>query len=455
MSQPRSPTPAVHFKTYGCQMNELDSAKMARLLELEGWRVVDDAADADALIINTCSVREKPTHKVVSLLGVYRRIVGPRPGRLTIVAGCYAVQAGRELLDHHPSVNAVVGPDAMGRIGAVLRRAAVERFVDVGSEDEAFVGEPVARSSAAISAFVAIQRGCDHGCSYCIVPRVRGKERYRAPSEVLAESSRLLDAGIREIFLLGQNVNRYRGLEAGGTGAPLPFSALLRQVAALDPTARIRFLTSNPWDLGQDLVDTLGELPNVCPYLHLPVQSGSDRVLERMGRPHTAADYLDLVARLREARPEMALSSDFLLGFPGETEEDVAATIDLVDRAGYAHLFVFAYSPRPGTVAAGWEDDVPQAEKLARVRRVLARQEQHTAAVLAAKVGQVVPVLLDGEAREAGTLIGRAPDYTMVHVDGPPSWIGREVVVHVDEALRHTLRGTAVAGGTAPRGPVR
>ncbi len=444
MAQPRIPTPAVHFKTYGCQMNELDSAKMARLLEIEGWRVVDDPAEADALIINTCSVREKPTHKVVSLLGVYRPLKVRRPALRIVVAGCYAVQAGHALLDRYAVVDAVVGPDAMGRIDEVLRRATLERFVDVGRDDEAFVAEPVARGARAISAFVAIQRGCDHGCTYCIVPRVRGRERYRAPSDVLAEVTRLLDAGVREIFLLGQNVNRYQGLEAGDSGAPLPFSGLLARVAALDASARIRFLTSNPWDLGQDLIDALGALPNVCPYLHLPVQSGSDRVLERMGRPHTAAGYLDLVGRLREARPDIALSSDFLLGFPGETEEDVQATLELVDRVRYAHLFVFAYSPRPGTVAAGWPDDVPQAEKVDRVRRVLARQETHTAQVLAARIGQVVPVLLDGEAREAGTLIGRTPDYTMVHVDGPADWIGREVRVHVDEALRHTLRGSAV-----------
>ncbi len=447
MTSDREPTPAVHIRTFGCQMNELDSAKMARLLILEGWRVVEEPVDADVLIVNTCSVREKPTHKVVSLLGRYRQIRDRQPGLKVVVAGCYAVQAGRGLLERHPDVDAVVGPDAMGRIGDVLRRVAVERFVDLGRPDEAFVAEPVARGSAGVTAFVAIQRGCDHGCTYCIVPQVRGRERYRAPSEVLGEVERLFATGVREVTLLGQNVNRYRGQVAGAGAEEMRFSGLLRRVAALDPTARVRFVTSNPWDLGQDLIDVLAELGNVCPYLHIPVQSGSDRVLERMGRPYSAAGYLDLIARIRAARPGVALSSDILVGFPGETEDDLQATLDLVEQVGFSQLYVFAYSPRPGTVAFGWEDDVPQQVKLERVRRVLAVREAQGETILRSMIGRDLPVLLDGRAREPGTLVGRTPDYTRVHVDGPISWIGREIRVHIDEALRHTLRGTA-------RGPV-
>jgi len=423
-------------------MNQLDSTKMERLLILEGWRIADEPGDADALIVNTCSVREKPTHKVISLLGQYRSLWRRRPGLRTVVAGCYAVQAGRALLEDHDNVSAVVGPDAMGRIGEVLRRASRERFVDLGDADAAFVAEPVPRGAAGVTAFVAIQRGCDHGCTYCIVPQVRGHERYRDPDAVVAEVEQLQAAGVRDVTLLGQNVNRYRGrLPDGGS---LVFSELLRRVAALDPSARIRFVTSNPWDLGDDLVRTLGELDNVCPYLHLPVQSGSDRVLERMGRPHTAAQYVDLVARLRSARPGIALSSDILVGFPGETEEDLVATLELVEEVGFRQLFVFHYSPRPGTVAADWEDDVPRAEKLARLRRVLDVQERGAATLLAAMVGRQLPVLLEGRAREPGTLVGRAPDFTLVHVDGPDAWLGREVQVRIDEALRHTLRGTAL-----------
>lgn len=449
MSPPRTPAPSVHIKTYGCQMNQLDSTKMERLLTLDGWRIAAAPEDADVLIVNTCSVREKPTHKVVSLLGVYRRLRDRRPGLRTVIAGCYAVQAGRSLLREHDNVSAVVGPDAMGRIGEVLRRTARERFVDLGSDDEAFVAEPVAHGAAGVTAFVAIQRGCDHGCTYCIVPQVRGRERYRAPTEVLTEVEQLLAAGARDVTLLGQNVNRYRGAgEGGGDGEPLPFSALLRQVAAVDPAARIRFVTSNPWDLGDDLIRAMGELPNVCPYLHLPVQSGSDRVLERMGRPHTAAEYLDLVERIRRVRPEVALSSDILVGFPGETEDDLVATLDLVERVRFNHLFVFHYSPRPGTVSAGWDDDVPRPEKFARLRRVLDVQERISAELLRAMVGRELPVLLEGKAREPGTLVGRTPDYTLVHVDGPPAWLGREIPVRIDEALRHTLRGTAREEGT-------
>ncbi len=434
MSDASSPLPKVHVKTYGCQMNELDSAKMVRLLELDGWAVTDEPATADALVINTCTVREKPTHKAVSLLGVYRGYKRRRPDVRVIVTGCYAVQEGVRILRRHREVDAVVGPDAVGRIDQVLRRAARERFVDLAGDEAGFSAEPVFRGTRRICAFVAIQRGCDHGCAYCIVPSVRGKERYRDPDDVVAEVEALLAAGARDVTLLGQNVNRYRG--RGDTRFP----ALLRQVAGLDRTARVRFLTSNPWDLGDTLIDALGELDNVCPYLHLPVQSGSDAVLRRMRRPHTASQYLDLVARIRDARPDVALSSDILLGFPGETDEDYRATLELVERAGFAQLYVFAYSPRPGTVSAAWEDDVPREVKRARVNAVLQLQAEKTAVVLASHVGCVRPVLVDGTSGD--DLIGRTPDYTLVHLQGPRAWIGREVQVRIVEAMKHTLRGT-------------
>jgi tRNA-2-methylthio-N6-dimethylallyladenosine synthase len=439
MSDPRSPLPKVHVKTYGCQMNELDSAKMIRLLELDGWAVTDEPGGADALVINTCTVREKPTHKAVSLLGVYRQLKQRKPDLRIVVTGCYAVQEGVKMLRRHREVDAVVGPDAVARIDAVLRRTSRERFVDLAGEDAGFAPEPVFRGSRRIAAFVAIQRGCDHRCAYCIVPSVRGRERYRASEDVVAEVEALLASGARDITLLGQNVNRYRG--RSGAGVVTRFPALLRQVAALDPTMRVRFLTSNPWDLSGDLVDVLGEVGNVCPYLHLPVQSGSDAVLERMRRPHTAAQYLDLVARIRDARPDAALSSDILLGFPGETEADYQATADLVQRVGFAHLYVFAYSPRPGTVSADWDDDVPAEVKRARVNEVLRLQMEQTAAVLASHVGQRRMVLVDGVAGE--DLIGRTPDYTLVHLRGPRAWMGREIPVRIDEAMKHTLRGTA------------
>jgi len=422
-------------------MNELDSAKMARLLEIEGWAPADDPGEADALLINTCTVREKPVHKAVSLLGRYRQLKQRRPDLRVVVTGCYAVQAGRSLLKQHPYVDAVVGPDRAARIVDVLRRAATERFVDVGSDPTGgFASVPVFDGPRRIRAFVAIQRGCDHRCSYCIVPDVRGSERYREPADVIEEVTRLVEAGARDITLLGQNVNRYRGRAAGG--AEVRFPGLLQQVAALDRSVRIRFLTSNPWDLGGDLIETLGSEPNICPYLHLPVQSGSDRVLRRMRRPHTGRQYLDLVARIRDALPQMAFSSDFLMGFPGEEEQDVEQTLELVERVGYAHVYVFAYSPRPGTPAASWPDDVPRQVKLQRVQRVLDLQEGKTAEALARWVGQTARVLLDESTR--GDLVGRTRDYTLVHVRGPSEWIGREVEVRIDEALRHTLRGTAV-----------
>ncbi len=452
MIDPRRPVPAVHLRTFGCQMNELDSGKMARLLEQEGWRVVARPEEADALVVNTCTVREKPAHKVESLLGTYRALKDRRPSLRVVVAGCYAVQAGRSLLQRHEHVDAVIGPDAVGRIGAVLERAARERFADVapGGED-AFVAAPVFRDPRRVTAMVAIQRGCDHGCTYCIVPRVRGAERYRAPESVLAEVRALVDGGVREITLLGQNVNRYRsrGWDRPGDPDNLRFSDLLRQVAAVDPAVRIRFVTSNPWDLGDDLVEALGALDNVCPHLHLPAQSGSDRVLARMGRPHTAEQYLELVARLRAARPEMTFSGDILMGFPGETEQDAEATLRLVDAVRYQQLYVFAYSPRPGTVAAGWPDDVPRDEKLRRLRAVLRRQEHWTASALGDLVGRTVPVLVEQRGRDEGTLAGRTPDFKLVHLEGPAAWIGRALDVEIVEALRHTLRGLPVAG-TAP-----
>jgi len=343
----------------------------------------------------------------------------------------------------------VIGPDAVGRIGRVLERAVRGRVVDVTPDaEDAFVAEPVYRDERRITAFVAIQRGCDHGCTYCIVPSVRGRERYRDPDEVLVEVRRLVEGGAREITLLGQNVNRYRSRGWGNLDDPenLRFSDLLRRVAAVDPSLRLRFVTSNPWDLGEDLVRALGELPTVCPHLHLPAQSGSDRVLERMGRPHTSAQYLDLVARLRTARPEMTFSGDILVGFPGEDEDDLQATLALVDRVRYQQLYVFAYSPRPGTVAAGWPDELPHEQKLDRLRAVLRLQERHTADALQAVVGQTVPVLFDELGRDPGSLAGRTPDFKLVHVPGPSGWLGQERPVTVEEALRHTLRGRVADG---------
>lgn len=440
MPEPRSPVPKVHIKTYGCQMNELDSAKMLRLLELDGWAAAAQPADADALLINTCTVREKPAHKVVSLLGRYREIKQQRPSVRIVVTGCYAVQEGRKLLRSHPEVDAVVGPDAVARIADVLRRTTTRRFVDLGGEDGGFAEEPVFRGSHTITAMVAIQRGCDHGCTYCIVPSVRGIERYRAPAEVLREVELLVTAGARDLTLLGQNVNRYRGTD--GDGSDTGFASLLDRVAEEHADVRVRFLTSNPWDLGGDTIEVLARRPNVCPYLHLPVQSGSDGVLERMGRPHTAQDYLDLVGRIRAARPEVSFSTDIMVGFPGEGEEDFERTMALVRAVRYAQLFVFAYSPRPGTVAARWPDDVPREVKVERLMRVLDAQETITRAHLEARVGQEVQVLLDEVGRDS--LLGRTLDFTLVHVDAPHSWLGREVTVRIERALRHTLRGTPV-----------
>jgi len=445
------PGPRFHIKTYGCQMNELDSAKMARLLEIQGWLATDDPDEADVLLINTCTVREKPVHKAVSLLGRYRQFKQRRPDLRLVVTGCYAVQAGQALLKQHPYVDAVVGPDRTADIVEMLRRAGTERFVDVGTDPTGgFAAEPVFDSPRRIRAFVAIQRGCDHGCSYCIVPHVRGPERYRDPADVVEEVAQLLDAGARDITLLGQNVNRYRGRRAA-SGEEVRFPQLLRRVAALDRSVRIRFLTSNPWDLGDELIEALGDEPNVCPYLHLPVQSGADRVLKRMRRPHTRRQYLDLVARIRDAQPAMSFSSDFLLGFPGEQEEDVQRTLELVEQVEYAHVYVFAYSPRPGTIAAGWEDDVPREVKLDRVQRVLALQESKTAEALQRWVGKTTRVLVEEHGRDS--LIGRTTDYTLVHLEGPLAWIGREMDVHIDEALRHTLRGSACSRGPAASGP--
>lgn len=440
MTDAGTPAPRVHIKTYGCQMNELDSAKMARLLEIQGWVSTDDPATADALLINTCTVREKPVHKAVSLLGRYRQLKQRRPDLRIVVTGCFAVQAGQALLKQHPYVDAVVGPDRAADIVDVLQRAGIERFVDIGSDPGGgFADEPVFDGPRRIRAFVAIQRGCDHGCSYCIVPSVRGRERYRHPADVLVEVEKLLAAGARDITLLGQNVNRYRGRWADGD--ELRFPGLLRRVAGLDRSARVRFLTSNPWDLGDELIEALGDEANVCPYLHLPVQSGSDRVLRRMRRPHTHRQYLDLVARIRDAQPQMAFSSDFLMGFPGEEDEDVLQTLELVEQVGFAHAYVFAYSPRPGTTAASWADDVSREVKLRRVKQVLDLQEGKTAEALKRWIGATARVLIEERGRDS--LIGRTPDYTLVHVDGPATWIGRELKVHIDEALRHTLRGSA------------
>jgi tRNA-2-methylthio-N6-dimethylallyladenosine synthase len=441
--------PRVHVKTYGCQMNEYDSARMADVLRAAGgYEPTDDPAAADLLLLNTCSVREKAQEKVFSLLGQWRMLKQARPGVIIGVGGCVASQEGEGITERAPFVDLVFGPQTLHRLPAMLERLRADgrAVVDVSfPEIEKFDRLPEPRAHGA-TAFVSIMEGCSKYCTFCVVPYTRGEEVSRPVAQVMEEIRGLAAQGVVEVTLLGQNVNAYRGELEGGGMADL--AALIYFVAAVPGIERIRFTTSHPVEFRDSLIEAYRDVPKLASYLHLPVQSGSDRILALMKRGHTVLEYKQKIRRLREARPGISLSSDFIVGFPGETDRDFEATMQLIEELGFDQSYSFIYSRRPGTPAASLPDDVPHEVKQARLERLQAHIDAHALAISRAMVGSVQRVLVERPAKkDPRQLAGRTENNRWVNFDGPASLIGRFADVFVTEALPNSLRGRLAEPG--------
>jgi len=432
----------LHVITWGCQMNVYDSLRMADVLAPLGYAPTDTVADADMVILNTCHIRERAADKVFSELGRLREVKEARAlaGQSTIlaVAGCVAQAEGAEIAARAPYVDLVLGPQTYHRLPELVARASRAGGVVIDTDFPAeakFDHLPEAAAPQGVTAFLTIQEGCDKFCSFCVVPYTRGAEFSRPPAAILAEARRMVAQGAREITLLGQNVNAWA---ADGWS----FSRLLGAVAALPGLLRLRYTTSHPLEMTDDLIAAHRDLPHLMPFLHLPVQSGSDRVLAAMNRRHTAADYLRIIGRLRAARPDLALSSDFIVGHPGETDADFAATLALVREVRFAQAFSFVYSPRPGTPAAGAPNPVPQVVRDARLQELLALLREQQGAFNLATLGQALPVLFTGPGRRPGQMSGRTPYLQPVHIDGSTALIGTERMVTIQHASPTSLSGT-------------
>jgi len=433
----------LYIKTFGCQMNEHDSARTAQLLSVaRGLVLTDDPTEADVLLVNTCSVREKAQEKVFSQLGQWRTLKASRPGVVIGVGGCVASQEGAAIRARAPYVDIVYGPQTLHRLPEMLGQVeqAGRPVVDVSfPEVEKFDRLPPPRVEGP-TAYVTVMEGCSKYCTFCVVPYTRGEEVSRPFDDVIAEVAQLAAQGVREITLLGQNVNAYRGVTHDGDVADL--ALLIQYAAAIEGVGRIRFTTSHPTEMTADLVEAFRAVPQLVGHLHLPVQSGSDRTLARMRRRHTVADYRQTVSRLREARPDLSLSSDFIVGFPGETDEDFRATLDLVDELGFDHSFSFIYSPRPGTPAAAFPNDVPmevKRDRLAVLQTHLTRGER---AISEAMVGTAQTVLVEGPSRKDPLMLaGRTENNRVVNFAGDPSLISAFVSVVITESLPNSLRG--------------
>jgi len=438
------------IQTYGCQMNEYDSAKMADVLSSAfNAHATADAAQADIVLVNTCSVREKAEEKVFSLLGRWRALKEENPNLIIGVGGCVASQEGAEILKRAPFVDIVFGPQTLHRLPELVAhvRSGKSRVVDVSfPEIEKFDKIPQPTSSAC-TAFLSVMEGCSKACSYCIVPITRGKEISRPLEDVLAEARRLASLGAREITLLGQNVNAYKGATASG-GKKADLAALIRRVADIDGIERIRFTTSHPAQFTDSLVGAYATVPKLASFLHLPVQSGSNRILKLMKRGYTAEKYVAKVEKLKAVRPGISLSTDFIVGYPGETEEDFEQTLALIRTVGFDQSFSFLYSPRPGTPAADL-DDLPREVKQKRLERLQALVNSQAAAISASMVGSVQRILVERESvKNVRELAGRTENQRWVNFIGPPSLVGEFADVVITDPMRNSLRGRLVAGET-------
>jgi tRNA-2-methylthio-N6-dimethylallyladenosine synthase len=442
----------VHVKSFGCQMNVYDSHRMADTLAPDGYNETASPENADLVILNTCHIREKAAEKVYSEIGRIREIkeAAARDGRriLIAVAGCVAQAEGREIIRRASAVDLVVGSQNYHRLPEMIARAQRgEKVVDTDFPVEDKFDALAAPKRAAIakrgiSAFVTVQEGCDKFCTFCVVPYTRGAEVSRPVEKIVTEVERLTDGGVREVTLIGQNVNAYHG--AGPDGAASNLGKLLRRLAEVPGILRLRYTTSHPRDMDDDLIAAHRELPALMPYVHLPVQSGSDRILAAMNRKHTRKNYLDTIARFRAGRADLAFTSDFIVGFPGETESDFRDTLALVDEVGYAGAFSFSYSPRPGTPAADMEERVPPDVKSERLQRLQAAITSNQRRFNAGFAGRTVDVLLEKPGKLPGQLVGRSPYLQAVQVMAPVECIGSVHRVIIDEVGSNSLFGTLV-----------
>jgi tRNA-2-methylthio-N6-dimethylallyladenosine synthase len=436
----------LFIKTYGCQMNAYDSARMADLLAPLGFAGAETAEDADMVILNTCHIREKATEKVYSELGRIRGLKDDKArngGRMLVaVAGCTAQAEGEEILARAPVVDMIVGPQSYHRLPemiARLARGAGERIEADFPALEKFDALPQAVSDTGVSAFLTVQEGCDKFCTFCVVPYTRGPEHSRPPEKIIAEARMLAARGAREIVLLGQNVNAYRGEDANGNAWSL--ARLIEAIAGIEDVLRIRYTTSHPRDMGDDLIEAHGTIEKLMPFLHLPVQSGSDSVLAAMNRQHTADEYRALIARIRARRPDIAFSSDFIVGFPGESDADFEATLQLVRDVGYAQCFSFKYSSRPGTPAAAAKKQIAESVKSARLdvlqKLLLSQQDDANRAI----IGKDLDVLFEKAGRGPGQIVGRTPHLNPVHVQAPDELIGTVRTVRIEALTANSVKG--------------
>ena len=433
----------LYIRTYGCQMNEYDSDKMADVLNAsEAFERTDDPAQADIILFNTCSVRENAQERVFHALGRLRPLKQARPDVIIGVGGCVASQEGAVIVDRAPYVDVVFGPQTLHRLPQLIeaRRRSGRSQVDISfPEIEKFDALPPAKVEGC-TAFVSIMEGCSKYCSFCVVPYTRGEEVSRPFDDVLTEIAGLTDQGVRQITLLGQNVNAYRGAMSDGETAD--FALLLEYLAEMPGIERLRYTTSHPREFSQRLIDSYRRLPQLVDHVHLPVQSGSDRILSAMKRGYTALEYKSIIRRLRAARPGISIASDFIVGFPGETDQDFEQTMKLVEEVGFDDSYSFMYSPRPGTPAAGFADQVPLETKQARLARLQAALDASAKAISASMVGKVERILIEGASRkDPRELAGRTSNNRVVNLPGPGRLIGKLVDVHITAALAHTLRG--------------
>ena len=435
-----APTKRLYIKTYGCQMNVYDSERMADVLAPLGYGMTDEPEGADLVVLNTCHIREKATEKVYSELGYIKQMKQARAdagaSMTVVVAGCVAQAEGEQIMIRQQAVDLVVGPQAYHQLPELIARTHRKRGERLAADfaaDEKFDALPVERNPTGVTAFLTVQEGCDKFCTFCVVPYTRGGEWSRPVETILAEARDLAAKGVREITLLGQNVNAYAG-EGGLAG-------LARRLAKIEGLDRIRYTTSHPADMGDDLIAAHAELPQLMPYLHLPVQAGSDKILKAMNRAHTAESYLRLVEKIRAARPDIAMAGDFIVGFPGEREADFEATLQLVREVGYAGAFSFKYSRRPGTPASALPGQVADEVKEERLARLNALLDEQQRAFNASQAGKVLPVLFERPGRHPGQLSGRSPYLQAVHVDGPDRLIGQIVPVRIEAGSKMSLAG--------------
>ncbi|MEE9452785.1 MAG: tRNA (N6-isopentenyl adenosine(37)-C2)-methylthiotransferase MiaB [Paracoccaceae bacterium] len=429
-------TKKLYIKTYGCQMNVYDSERMGDALAVDGYVATDSPEDADMILLNTCHIREKAAEKIYSEMGRYKVFKDKNPDLKIGVAGCVAQAEGAEIIRRQPLVDLVVGPQAYHRLPGMAQKVGNGvRLIDTEfPEEDKFEHLPRGpKARRAPAAFLTVQEGCDKFCAFCVVPYTRGAEVSRPPERLLFEARDLVERGVVEVHLLGQNVNAYLADDWS-------LARLIREMAKIDGLERIRYTTSHPNDMGDDLIAAHGDVEKLMPYLHLPVQSGSDKVLKAMNRRHTAAGYLKLLERIRAARPDIALSGDFIVGFPGEEDVDFQATLDLCEQVRYGQAYSFKYSPRPGTPAAdrAHVDEGLKSERLARLQAMLA---QHQMEYQAAMVGKTLPILLEKPGRDPGQMMGKSPYFHAVHMLAASSEVGKIVDAKIIATERNSLSG--------------